>query len=82
MIPVPATPRKKALNSKKMQRTLIEYGGYLCRRCMDHCYHVHLAHRDVKEIPGTCHRCGKTRKLVIDLKIDGRLKMLGKWDAR
>ena len=54
----------------KMQRTVVEYGDFLCRRCFDSRYNVHLSHRDVKEIEGTCPSCKK---------LGGRIKMLGKW---
>ena len=63
----------------KLQRTIVEFGDHLCRRCFDARYNVHLAHRDVKEIPGHCPCCGKQAKLVYDLKIPGRIKMMGKW---
>ena len=65
----------------KMQGVIINYGGHLCRRCFDSRYKVHLAHRDVKEALGICPCCGKQAMLVVDLKIGGRLKMLGKWHA-
>ncbi len=63
----------------KMQRTVVEYGDFLCRRCFDSRYNVHLSHRDVKEIEGTCPSCKKQVRLVVDLKLGGRIKMLGKW---
>jgi len=63
----------------KLQRTVVEYGDYLCRRCFDRRYDVHLSHRDVKEIPGHCPCCGRDGKVVVDLKLGGRVKMLGKW---
>jgi len=63
----------------KLQRTIVEFGDHLCRRCFDARYKVHLSHRDVKEVPGTCPCCGKDGKLVVDLKLGVRLKMMGKW---
>lgn len=63
----------------KMLGTIVDYGGCICRRCFDARYKVHLAHRDVMEALGTCACCGKQEKLVVNLKLSGRLKMLGKW---
>ena len=63
----------------KMQKTVVEYGDFLCRRCFDRRYDVHLSHRDVKEMEGTCPCCKKQGRLVCDLKLGGRIKMLGKW---
>ena len=62
-----------------MQKTIVEYGGCLCRRCMDRRYKVHLSHRDVIEREGCCASCKKDGKLVTGLKLGGRIKMLGKW---
>ena len=59
----------------KMQKTHLEYGGPICRRCFDGRYGVHMAHRDVKE--GTCPCFGKEGKLVVPL--GGRIKIMGKW---
>lgn len=63
----------------KMQGVIINYGGHLCRRCFDARYKVHLFHRDVWEVIGTCACCGKQAMLVVNLKLSGRFKMLGKW---
>ena len=63
----------------KMQKTVVEYGNHLCRRCFDRRYKVHMSHRDVKETEGICACCKKQGRLVIDLKLGGRFKMLGKW---
>lgn len=62
-----------------MQKIVVKYGGYLCRRCMDRHYKVHLSHRDVVEVEGICPCCKKEGRLVLDLKLGGRIKMLGKW---
>ena len=62
-----------------MQKILLEYGGYLCRRCLDRRYNVHLSHRDVRESEGTCACCKKDGRLVVNLKLGGRIKMLRKW---
>lgn len=62
-----------------LQKTHLEYGGHICRRCFDSRYGVHMSHRDVKEIEGTCPCCGKDGKLVVSLKFGGRVKMMGKW---
>ena len=62
-----------------MQKLEIRYGGHLCRRCLDRHYKVHLSHRDVREVEGTCPCCGKQGRLVTGLKLGGRIKMLGKW---
>lgn len=62
----------------KMQKTVIEYGGYLCRRCFDRRYDIHLSHRDVREIDGICPCCKKPGRLVADLKLGGKIKMIGK----
>lgn len=71
--------RQKEYRDMFLQKTQLEFGGPICRRCFDRRYGVHLAHRDVKEVPGTCPCCGKDGKLVVDLKLGGRLKMMGKW---
>ena len=63
----------------KMQSVMIKFGSPLCRRCFDSHFKVHLSHRDVVERIGSCPCCGKQAKLVVDLKIGGRIKMLGKW---
>ena len=62
-----------------MQKIVVKYGGYLCRRCLDRHYKVHLSHRDVVETEGRCPCCGKEGRLVSGLKVGGRIKMLGKW---
>ena len=62
-----------------LQKTIIEYGGFLCRRCFDRRYDVHLSHRDVVETEGNCACCKKAGRLVSGLKLGGRIKMIGKW---
>ena len=62
-----------------MQKMVVKYGGYLCRRCMDRHYHVHLSHRDVIETEGRCPCCKQEGRLVTGLKHGGRIKMLWKW---
>ncbi len=62
-----------------MQKSIVQYGGYLCRRCFDSHYKVHLSHRDVIETEGRCPCCQKEAKLVYGLKLGGRIKMIGKW---
>ena len=62
-----------------MQKVIVRYGGYLCRRCFDRHYNVHLSHRDVVEIDGRCPCCNKKGRLVKDLNLGGRIKMLFKW---
>ena len=62
-----------------MQQIIVKYGGYLCRRCLDRYYGVHLSHRDVIETEGRCACCKKPGRLVSGLKLGGRIKMLGKW---
>ena len=37
-----------------LQKTQLEFGGPICRRCFDGRYKVHMSHRDVKEAEGTC----------------------------
>lgn len=54
-----------------LQKRHLEFGGPICRRCFDGQYKVHLAHRDAKEIEGTCPCCGKQAKLVVDLQLGG-----------
>lgn len=61
-----------------LKPVILEYGDYICRRCLDRRYAVHLAHRDVVEAEGTCPCCKQAAKLVTDLKLGGRLKMLRK----
>lgn len=63
----------------KMQKTVVEYGDFLCRRCFDRRYNVHLSHRDVKETEGHCPCCKRDCRLVVDLKLGGRIKLFGKW---
>ena len=62
-----------------MQAISMKYGGNICRRCFDRHYGVHLSHRDVVEKHGTCPSCGKEGRLVVGLKLGGRIKMMGKW---
>ena len=62
-----------------MQKAVVEYGGYLCRRCWDSRYKVHLSHRDVIETEGRCACCKKDGRLVSGLTLGGRINMLGKW---
>lgn len=47
-----------------MLKLEVIYGGHICRRCLDRHYKVHLSHRDVKEVAGTCPCCGKETTCV------------------
>ena len=57
-----------------------DYGGYLCRKCMDRRYGVHLACRDCIQTPDPreCPCCRNYTNLVMGLKLTGKIKMVGK----
>ena len=63
-----------------LKPVILEYGDYLCRRCMNRRYDVHLAHRDCRESPspGACPCCKKTGSVVTGLRLGGRIKLLRK----
>ncbi|MBQ8161025.1 MAG: hypothetical protein IJ083_09760 [Clostridia bacterium] len=55
-------------------------GGYICRRCINDDYHIHLRHRDCRYLPvqSTCPACHGTRNLVVGVRLSGQLKLLFK----
>ena len=56
-----------------------QYGDYICQRCIDRGYDVHLAHRDCRYgEPHECPCCRKTTNIVVGLTLTGHIKMLGK----
>ena len=58
---------------------VLEYGDYLCRRCMNRRYDVHLAHRDCRETSDSeCPCCRKVGNVVTGLKLSGHIKLLRK----
>ena len=61
-----------------------DYGGYLCRRCMDRRYGVHLACRDCIQTPDPreCPCCRNYTNLVMGLKLTGKTKWWGSRDTR
>ena len=63
-----------------LKPVILDYGGPLCRRCMNRRYGVHLAHRDCIQSPSPreCPCCRKVESAVVGLKLSGRIKMLGK----
>ena len=62
-------------------------GRYICRSCINRLYGVRLKTSDCRSwlpYPQQCPCCGERRSIVIDLRLSGRLKLLGKrphWDA-
>ncbi len=63
-----------------LRPVLLEYGDYLCRRCLNRRYEVHLAHRDCRESPSPhpCPCCKKTGSVVTGLRMGGHIKLLRK----
>ena len=63
-----------------LRPVVLEYGGHICRRCLNRRYEVHLAHRDCRETasPLPCPCCGKAGNVVVALRLGGRVKLLRK----
>ena len=62
-----------------LKPVVIEYGDYICRRCLNRRYEVHLAHRDCRQSePRECPCCRKVGSMVTGLRLSGRMKLLGK----
>lgn len=62
-----------------LKPVILEYGGNLCRRCLNRRYEVHLAHRDCREAPNReCPCCRKVGSVVVGLTLSGRFKLLTK----
>ncbi len=62
-----------------LKPVVLQYGDYICRRCLNRGYDVHLANRDCRYAdPHECPCCRKTSNIVIGLKLSGHVKMLGK----
>ena len=56
-----------------------QYGGCLCRRCLNRELSAALRPRDCKygyPLPALCPGCGEQRNIVTDLRVTGRLKLL------
>ncbi len=60
---------------------LKQFGGYVCRRCLNDFYNVHLLHSDCEYksmYPGKCPRCQEMKNIVTGLKFSGFIKLLTK----
>ena len=62
-----------------MKPIIIRHGDYICRRCINRGYEVHLAHRDCRYgDPHECPCCKKTSNIVVGWTLSGHVKMLFK----
>lgn len=54
------------------------YGGFICRRCLNKAYHMHLkpSDCDYDYYPHECRRCGETQNIVIRVRLRKRLLLL------
>ena len=56
-----------------------EYGGELCRRCINEVRGVRIERTDCwyadTPYPTRCARCGELRNIVTALRLSGRLKL-------
>ena len=65
------------LSARYIQR---QYNGFICRRCLNTKYNVHLVPRDCKyKLNGKCANCREVRNIVIGFHATGHLKMLAKF---
>ena len=56
-----------------------DYRDYICRRCINEEYAVHLIPKDCKYgYAAQCPCCRQHRNIVVGFKISGRAKMLFK----
>lgn len=62
-----------------LKAVIRDYGGVICRRCLNRRYNVHLAHRDVREESNQdCACCRRVGRVVTGLTLSGRIKLLRK----
>ena len=67
------------MNMLSAKRIRYDYGGYICRSCLNREYGVHLIPRDCQyQLDHRCAQCKGFKNLVVGFKSAGHLKMLFK----
>ena len=62
------------LTTKRIKK---QFGDYLCRRCINAQYHVHLKREDCRYgYSYVCPRCKAEQNIVVDFSPSGKWKVL------